>query len=83
LKFLSESGCRHVDSKLVVKVLSKSKDFTFLGEKNSKLITNFAIDERSLFFHEIFVYFFWNIDVMLSEFTPNEKFIVFRDGSGA
>ena len=83
MKFLSESGISDVDSELIVKVLSKSKDLTFLSEKDSKLITDFAIDERSLLFHEIFVDSFWEIDVMFSEFAPNEELIVFGDGCRA
>jgi hypothetical protein len=64
---------------LTVEVLSKGEDFAFLGQKDTKLITEFAIDERSLFFHEIFVDSFGDIDVMFAELTPNEKLIVFGD----
>ena len=83
MKFLSESGRSHVNSELIVKVLSKRIDLTFLGEKDSELITNFAIDERSLLFHEVFVDSFWDVDVMFSEFAPNEELIVFGDGCRA
>jgi hypothetical protein len=79
LELLSESCSRHVSSQLTVKVLSESEDFAFLGQKDTELITEFAINERSLFFHEIFVDSFGDIDVMLAKLTPNEKLIVFGD----
>ena len=79
LELLSESRSRHVSSQLTVKVLSESEDFAFLGQKDTELITEFAIDERSFFFHEIFVNPFGDIDVMFAKLTPNEKLIVFGD----
>lgn len=66
---------------MILEVLSEGVDFSFLGQKDSKLITQSTVDKGNFLFCKVPVNFFGEVDVQLPELTPNVELVVFRDGS--